>query len=440
MHTSWDKIKSEINKSNPDGMKAAILKSIRCLNFDNNDSTTNIELSVPSTFHQESAERLLRNEIASILNHCSEKSLNLSFAIENDQLSLPLEMENDPAPSPVALASTKIQWMTRDGVLNPKFSLDRFIWSETTEMARVGVQLLSASETTPVRQLFLYGPSGLGKTHLLHGIGNQIRSQFPHLKIRICRADEFMNHFTTACRSKLLGDFKKKYRLETDVLLIDDIHCLANGRATQDEFFNVFNYFADTGKIMAFTSDKPPREITGFEDRLITRFEGSFVARLTPPSRETLFKIAVQKSLEHGYEIPTEILEEVTTQSNGNVRTLEGFITRLGLWLTWKKSTGPISPEQIREAAGIQPTNSNGASSRSADQILESVARKHGLTLDDLHSPSRKRTLVAARREAATELRTKGLSLTEIGRLMNRDHTTIMNLLGLSGCPKLDVV
>lgn len=425
-NSPWNQIKSQLQQESlSDGMKAAILSSVDCSSWEESQGQRRLVFTVPSTFHQESAERLLREDLLRALGADTDSVPQIQFHVHAEQISFPAEelepvQTQDSSPGP-----ENIQWITKGGQLNPRMSLDRFVWSSGTELARLGLQRMLAPQTSDVRQMFIHGPSGLGKTHVLHGLGLALRSAHPLLRIRICSADEFMGDFTSACRTRSLGEFKKRYRHQTDVLLIDDIHCIAGGKSTQDEFFNTYNYFVETGKIMVFTSDKSPRCIKGLEERLITRFEGGLVAEFGAPDAETLFKIGIQKSLDQGYNLSADVIEVLCAHANSNVRALEGLLLRFGLLQHSSKVKGGVS--EVKAQLGEAPAPN---AELSVDAIVAGCAADQQISVSLIKSASRKREVVRARKQAMCRLRTElKLSYAEIGRIFGKDHSSVMSAI-----------
>lgn len=278
------------------------------------------------------------------------------------------------------------------GDLNPRLTFDTFVIGASNRFAHAAA--LSVSENpTSYNPLYIYGGVGLGKTHLLHSIGHYARRLYPSMKILYRSSEQFLNDFINSLTSNSVPVFQKRYR-SIDMLLVDDIQFLANKERTLEEFFHTFNDLHNNNKQIVLSSDCPPKEITGLQDRLISRFEWGLITDIQPPELETRIAILRKKSALDKKDVPDEVIYYIASRFDSNIRELEGALIRVVAYSSLAKE--PITPEMAKEVLrDILPEEENR--DISIDYIMKVTADHFNLSVKQLASPNRSRQLVTAR-------------------------------------------
>ena len=303
------------------------------------------------------------------------------------------------------------------------YTFENFVRGDSNEFA-LSLCLAVAHEPTAYNPLFIYGDSGLGKTHLLAAIVNYIKKNSPHLKIVYKKSEDFINELIQSISTGSTVSFKEKYR-RADVLLIDDIQFIAGKESTQEEFFHTFSALYEANKQIILTSDRPPREIQPLEDRLRTRFEGACIADVQPPSLELRLAIIRKKSADMGLNLEDELINYMAERLQNNIRQIEGVLKRIGALRSM--SDGGITKEKLESIISIIAPDSIPPEVM-VDKILSVVAKKNGLSPDDLKSKKRQDNIAKARHVAIYITRNlTNLPLQTIAKNFNRDHSTIMS-------------
>ena len=307
------------------------------------------------------------------------------------------------------------------GTLHSRLTFDRYITGNSNRMAFAACEAVAENPASLYSPLFLFGATGLGKTHLLQAIGNAMLSTHPGLRVVYMSAEEWVNEYITEIRNRRFDQFRARYRNSCDVLLLDDIQFLAGKDASQDEFLHTFNNLHAARKQIVVTSDRYPHEIEGLEERLKTRLEWGLIADVQPPELETRLAILETKAESLGVQLEYEVLELLATRISTNVRALEGALTRLHAWSTLTRETVTLdhAREQLRAVLGE-------ARSLTLDGVMKTVASYYDLRVADLVGKGRQRQ-VALARQVAMYLSRKhlGKSFPELGRAFGgRDHTT----------------
>ena len=301
------------------------------------------------------------------------------------------------------------------------YTFENFVRGDSNEFA-LSLCLAVAHEPTTYNPLFIYGDSGLGKTHLLAAIVNYIKKNSPHLRIVYKKSEDFINELIQAISTGSTASFKEKYR-KADVLLIDDIQFIAGKESTQEEFFHTFSALYESNKQIILTSDRPPREIQPLEDRLRTRFEGSCIADVQPPSFELRLAIIRKKSADMGITLADDLITYMAERLQNNIRQIEGVLKRIGA--IHSMSTGGLTKEKLESIISIIAPDSMSPDIM-VDKILSVVAKKNGLRPEDLKSKKRQDNIAKARHVAIYIIRNlTSLPLQSIGQIFNRDHSTI---------------
>lgn len=273
--------------------------------------------------------------------------------------------------------------------------------------------------------LFIYGDSGLGKTHLLHAIGHYARHLYKGIRVRYVNSEEFTNDFINSIRDDEGASFKQTYR-NVDILLIDDIQFLANKDATQEEFFHTFNALHNHNKQVVITSDLPPKQLQGFEDRMRSRFEWGLLTDIQPPELETRIAILRKKADAENLSAPGDVMEYIASRISTNIRELEGALIRVTAFASLNNQPVDLA---LAETVLKDLISEDGAQEITPSTIIKQTAEYFGLSIDELNSKSRTRTLVTARQIAMYLLRElTDMSLPKIGaELGGRDHTTVIH-------------
>ncbi|MCF6744839.1 chromosomal replication initiator protein DnaA [Blastococcus sp. KM273128] len=312
-----------------------------------------------------------------------------------------------------------------DPGLNPKYVFDSFVIGNSNRFAHAAAVAVAEAPARAYNPLFIYGESGLGKTHLLHAIGHYAARMFPNVKVRYVSTEEFTNEFINLVHSGRAEDFRRRYR-DIDFLLIDDIQFLERAERTQEEFFHTFNTLHNASKQIVITSDRPPKKLTTLEDRLRTRFEWGLITDVQAPDLETRIAILRKKAWGERLQVPDQVLEFIASKVQTNIRELEGALIRVTAFASLNKQQVDLPlaelvlKDLISDEQGPQIT---------AAIIMAATAEYFSVTMEELQGTNRSRTLVNARQIAMYLCRElTELSLPRIGASFGgKDHTTVMH-------------
>jgi len=309
--------------------------------------------------------------------------------------------------------------------LNSRFSFDTFVAASSNRLAHAAAQAVAETPGGSYNPLFIYGDSGLGKTHLLHAIGNYVRENFPKRRVLYVTTETFMNDFVDSLRMSTTMAFKRRYR-ECDVLLIDDVQFMQNKEGLQEEFFHTYNDLHGNGKQIVLTSDRPPKSIETLEDRLRSRFLSGLITDIDPPDLETRLAILRSKAEADHDDTPNDVLEFIATHVKNNIRELEGALIRVTAFASLNREP-PSLPLAERVLHDI--VTADEPRRITPQMILEATADRYGFTVDAICGPSRTRPLVTARQVAMYVVRNlTDYSYPAIARLFGgRDHTTVIH-------------
>ncbi len=323
--------------------------------------------------------------------------------------------EMSEAPSPITRSDTR---------LNPKYTFDNFVIGQSNRFSHAAAVAVAEAPAKAYNPLFIYGDSGLGKTHLLHAIGDYAMSLYSGIRVRYVSSEEFTNDFINSIANNRGSAFQARYR-DVDILLIDDIQFLQGRAETQEAFFHTFNTLHDHDKQVVITSDVPPKHLTGFEDRMRSRFEWGLITDVQAPDLETRIAILRKKAQSERLHIPDEVLEYIATVVSSNIRELEGALIRVSAFASLNRSTLDMSLAQTVLRDIVDQDDANVIS---PTDIITATAAYFKLTVDDLYGSSRSQSVATARQIAMYLCRERtSLSLPKIGQLFgNRDHTTVM--------------
>ncbi|MCH2045373.1 MAG: chromosomal replication initiator protein DnaA [Saprospiraceae bacterium] len=351
------------------------------------------------------------------------KGPTLSKDLEKNYGQVPLRTEKIKNPFVIpGIKKVKV-----DSQLNSEYTFDSFVEGDCNQLARsAGWAVAKRPGQTAFNPLMIFGNVGLGKTHLAHAIGNEVLNGFSDKTVLYVSSERFTNQFIEALRSNAISDFVNFYQL-VDLLIVDDIQFLANKQKTQDIFFHIFNHLHQKGKQLILTSDRPPKELQGMEERLISRFKWGLSADLQVPSLETRMAIIQQKMENDGVDLAHDVAEYISHNVRTNVRELEGILVSLIAQAALNRREIDIS--LAREVISNFVEDITTPKEVSVEQIQEIVAKHYSLSLEDLTGKSRKRYIVIARKLSMYLMKQySDMSLKNIGLAFGgRDHTTVMH-------------
>jgi chromosomal replication initiator protein len=391
------------------------------------DDTLYIE--VPNEVTRSMLQGRLRDQILEALIELSEIGGPTSFvAITNEDLQNAIKVDAiqepeikwedvDPATGPVLTA------VNASG-LNPKYSFDSFVTGGSNRFAHAAAFAVAEAPAEAYNPLFIYGSSGLGKTHLLHAIGHYALHLKPRLKVRYVSSEEFTNDFINAIQNNKTADFQAQYR-DVDILLVDDIQFLQGKDQTQEAFFHTFNTLHDHNKQVVITSDLRPKQLAGFEERMLSRFEWGLITDIQAPEFETRVAILRKKAAQERIQVPDEVIEYMAARISSNIRELEGTLIRVTAFANLNRQ--PIDMDLVQVV--LKDTLSfAGDSNVSPMAIITATAEYYKLSPDDITGSGRQQAVALARQIAMHICRElTDLSLPKIGMYFgNRDHTTVM--------------
>jgi len=403
-------------------------------------------LSVPSSFVQNEIERHLRTQITEALSRRLGQQIELGVRIaalsgdESDDGLVPDESLTDVDEvdeDREALASAHQNWPTyfterpqtadpeaSGGTsLNRRYTFDTFVIGASNRFAHAAALAIAEAPARAYNPLFIWGESGLGKTHLLHAAGNYAQRLFPGMRVKYVSTEEFTNDFINSLRDDRKVAFKRSYR-DVDVLLVDDIQFIEGKEGIQEEFFHTFNTLHNANKQIVISSDRPPKQLATLEDRLRTRFEWGLITDVQPPELETRIAILRKKAQMERLAVPDDVLELIASSIERNIRELEGALIRVTAFASLNKT--PIDKalaeivlrDLIADASTMQI---------SAATIMAATAEYFDTTVEELRGPGKTRALAQSRQIAMYLCRElTDLSLPKIGQAFGRDHTTVM--------------
>lgn len=406
-------------------------KPIKALKYENNQLT----LMVPSQFFLEWIEEhyydLMQKTIRKILGESAKLQYEIVIddseeVSQNTTIKVPgFKHKHINAQNPLPFDKNKPQAKEIPTNLNPKYSFENFITGESNQLASSAAQAVSSNPGgTKFNPLVIYGDTGLGKTHLVQAIGNEIISNNPNARALFTNSEKFTNDFITAIQTNKVSEFVNFYR-SVDVLIVDDIQFFAGKEKTQDNFFHTFNALHQAGKQLVLTSDKPLRDLKDVDDRLLSRFQWGLTVDIQPPDLEMRMAILRKKSLDEGIEIPNEIIEYLARYSKSNIRELEGNLISLiaKYTLDRKALTLELAKEVVHGAPGFEPKQ------LTIDDIKRIVSDYYDIPIDKMESKSRKHEIALSRQMSmyiAKQL--TSLSLKSIGaNFGGRDHSTVLH-------------
>ena len=372
-----------------------------------------VDVSVPSQRFIDEIRERYGQQIRSILSDISPERIQVHFVVDP-------ETSIDDVPV-VVTAPPKDELPA--AVFNPRYKFETFVVGKSNELAWSASKSIAENPSGSFNPLFIYGGAGLGKTHLIQAIGQQIREAKPNTRVVYMSADSFVTELIASIRYDRMQSFRDRYR-SVDALLLDDIQFLAGKERTQEEFFHTFNALYEAQKQIVFTSDAPPKDIPTLEDRLRSRFEWGLIADIQPPDLETKVAILRKKAEDKRIDLPQEVALFIAERVRSNIRELEGHLNRV---VAFGSLTGSrISIDLAREA--LKDLLSKDNKPMTPQEIMKVVAAHYGLKVADLKSKSNQRTIAFPRQVAMYLCKSlTDLSYPEIGRHFNdKHHSTVM--------------
>ncbi len=386
-----------------------------------------LKVQIPSQFFWEWIDEHFNVLITKSITEILGREAKLTYVIAEDLSFIDgRESVREKTPTQVSITEKSKPKHTFESNLNPRYTFENFIKGEGNELARAAAGAISDNPGgTSFNPLFLYGGVGLGKTHLIQAIGNQSVLNFPEKKIIYLSSDIFTVEFVESIQSNKVNDFSNFYR-SMDVLIIDDIQFLIGKEKTQDLFFHIFNTLHQSRKQIILSSDKPPKDLKGLDERLISRFQWGLTADIQPPELETRIAILKRKAETYGMYVSNEILEYIATNITSNIRELEGCLIKLlaSVSLNSKEITFELAKKTVKEIATDRKT-----STLTIETITKVVCEHLGVAENKIRDKTRKKEIVLARQIAmflAKELTLS--SLKTIGlHFGGRDHSTVIH-------------
>ncbi|WP_341268181.1 chromosomal replication initiator protein DnaA [Gordonia malaquae] len=420
-------------------------------------------LAVPTPLVQEQIERDLRDLIRATLNRHLDQTVDIAVRVAEPQEVAPAPVESMGTTSPVTpvtpvtdatpsgqFASLNYddqptqgphpgprEWTTyfsdRDVAtpaessttsLHPRYTFDTFVIGASNRFAHASAVAVAENPARAYNPLFIWGESGLGKTHLLHAAGHYAQRLYPGMRVKYVSTEEFTNDFINSLRDDRRAVFKRRYR-DIDMLLIDDIQFLEGREGIQEEFFHTFNTLHNANKQIVVSSDRPPKQLATLEDRLRTRFEWGLITDVQPPDLETRIAILRKKAQMDKLAAPDDVLELIASKIERNIRELEGALIRVTAFASLQNAELDRSLAEVVLKA-LMPDD--GSIEISAASILAISAEYFDISIEDLRGPSKVRNVTQARQIAMYLCRElTDLSLPKIGEAFDRDHTTVMH-------------
>ena len=430
--TLWQTVLGELELEVPRGQYSAWLRNTHLI--DANGAP--FRVGVPNTFAKEVVERNYHALVEQILARLCQQEVSVVYEVSSTasaQARQDSSADGSAAPAPTSadVAQTRLpRDPNTQGMVNTKFTFDRFVIGAGNRLAAAAAQAVAERPAEAYNPLFIYGGAGLGKTHLLHAISNEVMQAQPNRHIVYVTCETFTNEFIRAIKNKRIDEFRDRYR-SADIILIDDVQFLAGKEQTQEEFFHTFNAYHEFGKQIVLSSDRQPNSIETLTERLRSRFIWGLIADIQPPDLETRIAILSKRAEEEEAVVSDEVLEFLATHLVSNVRELEGALTRLLAFA--KLNDQQPSQELATEVLDGLLFNVRKDAFR-PEQILNAVATHFRVQVADLIGPKRDKSIARPRQIAMYMMREETqVSLPEVGRILGgRDHTTVMY-----GCDKI---
>ena len=425
--TLWERVIEEVAKDAP--QHRAFLQLTKPLGLLHNNDQTTLLVAAPNLFAKDVLESRLRTVVCDVLTRELGDKVSIAVTVDeslesSEEQNVEVDIEfvapktgtgRDDAPAKTAEVSQ----------LNSRYIFETFVIGASNRFAHAAAVAVAEAPAKAYNPLFIYGESGLGKTHLLHAIGAYAKELYGSVRVRYVSSEEFTNDFINSIRDDKATAFQRRYR-DLDVLLVDDIQFLENKERTQEEFFHTFKTLYNANKQIVISSDRPPKQLTTLEDRLRSRFEWGLITDIQPPELETRIAILRKKAAQDKLNAPDDVLEYIASKISTNIRELEGALIRVTAFASLNRQSVDLSLAEI-VLKDLIPNENNPEITGAT--IMAQTAAYFSLTIDDLCGTSRSRVLVNARQIAMYLCRElTELSLPKIGQTFGgRDHTTVMH-------------
>jgi chromosomal replication initiator protein len=386
-------------------------------------------IGVPNGFAKDWLETRYRSLISQTLARIVGYSVQVEFVVTAAELPAVDPTAEAPRPTPaltqVRLEPTRVGGEGGATNINPRYTFSTFIVGSANRLAHAASLSVAERPGQAYNPLFLYGGVGLGKTHLMHAIGNQVAAKFPRKRVVYATSEKFTNEFITSIQQGKIDEFRARYR-RIDLLLIDDIQFIADKERTQEEFFHTFNAIHDDGKQIVLSSDRPPKAILTLEERLRSRFEWGLIADLTAPDLETRIAILRAKAEEGAVPITSDVIEFIARKVVSNIRELEGALNRIVAYASM--GAMPISIE-LAQAVLSNVLYNPKKRQVTPERIARAVSDYYSVPMDALQGQKRDKAIVVPRQIAMFLMREEtDVSLLRIGaELGGRDHSTVLH-------------
>ena len=350
----------------------------------------------------------------------SDSVRNVEYVISRSQKRAQEEPRIVPPP-PQELALEPVHQKTS---LNPRFTFSSLVVGPFNELAHAAAQAVVRKPGIAYNPLFIYGPTGLGKTHLIQGIGNHFRVQAPERKVYYVTSERFSMDYVSALQAGKVQGFKEKYR-QYDLLIMDDVQFLAGRDKIKEEFFHLFNYLHDNNKQLVFSSDQHPNVIQNLEDRLKSRFNAGMIVSVTPPDHQSRLAIIRTKAAAHNFILPDDVLEYLATTIEGNVRELEGALNTL--MVQFEMRGEPLTINDVKTL--LRGSGAAAKKAVSVQEVVKTIANFYGVEEGSIYEKTRRKEVVRPRQVIMFLLREDfRISFPTIGdKLGGRDHTTVIH-------------
>ena len=438
LNTLWALVVEAMSSESP--QHRAFLALTKPLGLLQGEGGATLLLSTPNQFAKDFLELRIKAALNEILTNQLGQKINIAVTVDETlevasfaNTSNPTNPSNettnevipDLQPKSGTGRDTNPNVPHEQSQLNPRYIFETFVIGASNRFAHAAAVAVAEAPAKAYNPLFIYGESGLGKTHLLHAIGAYTKELYGNVRVKYVSSEEFTNDFINSIRDDKATTFQKRYR-DLDILLVDDIQFLENKERTQEEFFHTFNTLYNANKQIVISSDRPPKQLTTLEDRLRSRFEWGLITDIQPPELETRIAILRKKAAQDKLNAPDDVLEYIASKISSNIRELEGALIRVTAFASLNRQPVDLGlaeivlKDLIPNEAGLEITSST---------IMAQTASYFSLSLDDLCGTSRSRVLVNARQIAMYLCRElTELSLPKIGETFGgRDHTTVMH-------------
>ncbi len=427
----WKRLLERIKLDLPEQTFRTWLEPTTALSIEGDTVTIGVPDQFAADWNQSKHAPILEGHAAVALGH----PIKIVFKVAEEQKSR-LQMDFFVAPQPVEVATEERQKRNLSAPLNERYVFDQFVIGKSNELAAAAANAIVQAPGKIYNPFFIYGDTGLGKTHLMQAIGHSILERDKNTRITLVGTEQFTNDLVNSIQTRTTQEFRRRYR-ETDLLLVDDIHFLKGKEATQEEFFHTFNTLYEAGRQIILTSDRPPSEISGLEARLVSRFQWGMVADIELPDFEHRIAILQQKAQQDDLQstIPDDVIMFIAEHVRSSVRELEGSIIKLLAYASLRHK--PVTVDVAREALRDKLRGSDGSEyvpesttyGLSIPAIQQAVAKDWGVSVEGICSKTRTKTLTIPRQIAMYLSRELlGAQLVEIGNAFGgRDHSTVIH-------------